>query len=206
MTDHPDNVPAGSGGSAGTTPAGLTPSQTVGPFVHLALADPDAWAVVAEDTEGAIELTGHVLDGAGAPVSDAVVETWQAGPAGDAAEAVSATEIDRSPFAPSYFGRCATDADGRWRIRTRKPGAVVTFDRRRQAPHVLVSVFARGLLDRVVTRLYFDDEPEANAADPVLALVDDGRRARLLARHGGSHTYELDIVLQGDDETPFFVI
>ena len=165
-------------------PLGLTPAQTVGPFLHIALADPAAASAVPADTPDACEVTGRVLDGEGAPVADALVETWQ---------------ID------GHFGRCATDAGGRWMIRTVKPPSAATRDGTPQAPHLLMSVFARGLLDRVVTRLYFGDELDANAADPTLAAVGD-RRDRLVADGDEALGYRLDIHLQGDDESVFFAI
>lgn len=166
-------------------PLGLTPAQTVGPFLHIALADPAAAAAVPEGTPGAFEVGGRVLDGAGSPIGDALVETWQ---------------IDGS------FGRCATDAEGHWAIRTVKPPPVPTRDGTPQAPHLVISVFARGLLDRVVTRLYFGDEVGANAADPTLAAAGDDRRARLIAEGDEAQGYWLDIRLQGDGESVFFEI
>jgi len=162
----------------------LTPSQTVGPFFSICLPWSDGPHVVEEHTEGAIALFGYVLDGEGAPVPDAVVETWQAGPDGS--------------FGPDFrgFGRAPTHGNGRWEITTVKPGRVDD----RQAPHIDVSVLARGLLNRVITRIYFADEAEANAADPVLAALTDGQRGTLIA--GPDHRF--DIHLQGPDETVFF--
>ncbi|HYM59010.1 MAG TPA: protocatechuate 3,4-dioxygenase subunit alpha [Solirubrobacteraceae bacterium] len=182
---------------------GTTPSQTVGPFFALALPWPDGPFVVPEGTEGAIWLRGRVLDGAGDPVPDALVETWQAGPDGrfDHPE-------DPRDAAGGFrgFGRCATDEGGAWGILTLKPGPVPGPDGGTQAPHVAVSVLARGLLNRVVTRIYFADEPEANAADPVLgALAGDASRGTLLAEPSGDG-YRFDVYLQGPDETLFFAI
>ncbi|GAY08226.1 protocatechuate 3,4-dioxygenase subunit alpha [Pseudonocardia sp. N23] len=175
---------------------GLTPSQTVGPFLSLGLPWPDGPDVVPDDTPGAIHIGGIVFDGAGEPVFDAVVETWQADPAGhfDHPESSSRTGF-------RGFGRCPTDGDGHWEIRTLKPGPVDG-----QAPHVDVSVFARGLLDRVVTRIYFPDETAANAADPVLAAVPAARRATLVAVDHGRGDLRFDIRLQGDGETVFFTV
>jgi protocatechuate 3,4-dioxygenase alpha subunit len=143
-----------------------------------------------------------VTDGAGEPVPDALIETWQADPAGrfdhpdDPRGVVSGFR---------GFGRCPTDDSGRWGIRTLKPGPVPGPDGAPQAPHIDVSVFARGLLHRVVTRVYFADEEAANAGDAVLAGVPEARRATLLAVPDGSG-YRFDIRLQGDDETIFFAI
>jgi protocatechuate 3,4-dioxygenase, alpha subunit len=159
-----------------------TPPQTVGPFFSIGLPWPDGPAVVEPGSDGAIVLRGTVYDGEGAPVPDALIETWQSDPAAPA----------------RGFGRCPTDGDGRWEIVTRKPAAAGG-----EAPHVAVAVFARGLLDRVPTRIYFGDEPEANAADPLLSALDPDRRATLIAaaEDGG---YRFDIHLQGDHETAFF--
>jgi protocatechuate 3,4-dioxygenase alpha subunit len=187
--------------------AGLTPSQTVGPFLAIGLPWADGPFVVAEGTEGAITITGWVFDGAGEPVPDALVETWQADPAGrfnhdgDPRGAVP-------PAVPSFrgFGRCPTDAGGSYRIITLKPGPLPSLDGRTEAPHLDVSVFARGLLDRVVTRIYFPDEADANAADPVLASVDPARAHTLVATADPAAPAQLrfDIHLQGDGETVFF--
>jgi protocatechuate 3,4-dioxygenase alpha subunit len=171
--------------------AGLTPSQTVGPFLHIGLPWPDGPDVVPDGTPGAIVIAGRIVDGDGAPVPDALVETWQCD--GDG-------RFDNPDF--RGLGRCPTDPNGRYRIRTVKPAAPDA----EQAPHVDVSVFARGLLDRVVTRIYFADEPHANAADPVLSTVDADRRATLLAEPavGGTGEYRFDVALQGTAETVFF--
>jgi protocatechuate 3,4-dioxygenase, alpha subunit len=152
-----------------------TPPQTVGPFFAIGLPWEDGPFVVARDDEGAIALRGRVYDGEGAPVPDALIETWQA----------------------AGFGRCPTDEQGRWEIVTRKPEATDG-----EAPHVAVAVFARGLLHRVPTRIYFGDEERANAADPLLASLEPDRRETLIAaaEDGG---YRFDIHLQGDHETVF---
>jgi protocatechuate 3,4-dioxygenase alpha subunit len=164
--------------------SGTTPSQTVGPFFAIGLLWEDGAMVVPKGTAGAIRIGGYVLDSNGDPVPDALVETWQADPDG--------------VFGTGFrgFGRKATDGDGAWHVLTLKPGRV-----QGQAPHIDVSVFARGLLNRVVTRIYFGDCD--NAADPVLATVDPARRGTLIAQpqEGG---YRFDIVLQGQDETVFF--
>ncbi len=159
-----------------------TPPQTVGPFFSIGLPWPDGPAVVEPGSAGAIVLHGTVYDGDGAPVPDALIETWQTDPAPPA----------------RGFGRCPTDAGGRWEIATRKPAAAGG-----EAPHVAVALFARGLLDRVATRIYFGDEEAANAADPLLSALEPARRATLVAaaEPGG---YRFDIHLQGEHETVFF--
>jgi protocatechuate 3,4-dioxygenase alpha subunit len=164
-----------------------TPSQTVGPFFSIGLPWEDGPDVVPAGTEGEIWLRGRVFERE--PVPDALIETWQADPDG---------RYDTPGF--RGFGRCPTDADGNWAIRTLKPGASGG-----QAPHVAVSVFARGLLNRVVTRIYFPDEEPANAADPVLAGLDEAARATLIAARE-EDGYRFDVRLQGPDETTFFAV
>lgn len=178
----------------------LTPSQTVGPFFSHALPWPDGPCVVEPGTAGAFWLRGRVLDGAGEPVPDALVESWQADPAGrfNHPEDPRGASVDFRGF-----GRCPTDEDGRWAILTVRPGRVPAPDGRLQAPHLDLSVFARGLLDRVVTRVYLPDAPEANTEDPVLAGIAEARRATLIASPSADG-YTFDIRLQGDDETVFF--
>lgn len=177
------------------TEYGLTPSQTAGPFLHLALPWADGPDVVPEGTPGAILIAGRLVDGEGSPVLDALVETWQCDAHG---------RFDDPGF--RGLGRCATDPDGRYGIRTVKPAALSTQDGHVEAPHIDVSVFARGLLDRVVTRIYFADEAAANAADPTLSTVDKERRHTLVAAPDGAGGYTFDIRLQGDrdNETVFF--
>ena len=172
-----------------------TPSQTVGPFFAIELPYGDGPYVVPEGTAGAVWLRGRVLDGDGAPVPDALVESWQADTTGQ--------------FGGDFrgFGRSGTDDEGRWAILTRKPEPVPAgSDATTQAPHVDLAVFARGLLHRVVTRLYFADEGQANAADPVLAGLDEQARATLVAQRTDDGHYELDIHLQGPHETTFFAV
>ena len=177
----------------------VTPSQTIGPFFAVGLPWPDGPDVVADGTPGALWIGGQVTDGAGEPVPDALVETWQADPAGRFAGGSGASGF-------RGFGRCATDTEGRWAVRTLKPGPLPAPDGGLEAPHLNVSVFARGLLNRLVTRVYFPDEPEANAADPVLASIGDPAvRARLVAAADGDRL-RFDLHLQGDQETPFLAI
>jgi protocatechuate 3,4-dioxygenase alpha subunit len=176
-----------------------TPSQTIGPFFAVGLPWPDGPDVVADGTPGALWIGGQVTGGAGEPVPDALVETWQADPAGRFVGGSGASGF-------RGFGRCATDAEGRWAVRTLKPGPLPAPDGGLEAPHLNVSVFARGLLNRLVTRIYFPDEPDANAADPLLASIPDPRvRVRLVATPDGDRL-RFDIRLQGDRETPFLAL
>ena len=171
-----------------------TPSQTVGPFFAIELPYDDGRHVAREGTPGAIWLRGRVIDGAGEPVPDALVESWQADRDGE--------------FGGDFrgFGRSGTDDEGRWAILTRKPEPVPAgSDATTQAPHVDLAIFARGLLHQVVTRLYFADEGQANAVDPILAGLDEQARATLVAQPSADG-YELDIHLQGPHETTFFAV
>jgi protocatechuate 3,4-dioxygenase alpha subunit len=170
-----------------------TPSQTVGPFFGYALPYAHGSRVVPEWHPDAIRIHGRVLDGAGEPLPDALVEIWQTGADGEVPGSVGALDRDGRDF--SGFGRCATDADGRYWFSTLKPGG--------PAPHIAVLVFARGLLKPVATRLYFPDEA-GNAADSVLAAVPEGRRDTLVALREDVRSYRFDVHLQGEQETVFF--
>ena len=206
-----------------------TPSQTVGPYLSLGLTWTDGADVVPEGTPGAITVTGVVYDGNGDPVTDAMIETWQADPDGR----FDHPDDPRGAAAPAVpgfrgFGRSVTDAEGRWWVRTVKPGALPAPDggaeaphgvdvrsaeaphgadvRSAEAPHINVSVFARGLLDRLVTRIYFPDETAANDADPVLAAVPADRRDTLVATGSGDGVLRFDIRLRGAGETVFLIV
>lgn len=184
-----------------------TPSQTVGPFFHLGMPRSDGPYVVSEDDPDVIVIEGTVYDGAGEAVPDAVIETWQADARGRFAHPDDPRGAVDSGF--RGFGRCPTDPQGRFRIFTHKPGAV-PGPSGPQAPHIDVSVFARGLLHRLVTRIYLAEDTAAHAADPVLSAIDDPEhRATLIAvpdesAAGGVGSYRFDIRLQGDRETVFF--
>jgi protocatechuate 3,4-dioxygenase, alpha subunit len=182
-----------------------TPSATVGPYLAIGLTWDDGPFVVAPDTPGAIWLRGTVFDGNGDVVPDAMVETWQADPDGG----FDHPDDPRGAVAwPGFrgFGRAYTVDGGQYAICTLKPGRVPDGEGGLQAPHVDVSVFARGVLDRVVTRIYFADEAEANADDDVLgSLPDDDARATLIAVPTDDG-YRLDIRLQGERETVFFAV
>jgi protocatechuate 3,4-dioxygenase, alpha subunit len=188
------------------TEAALTPSQTAGPFLRIGLfGGPITNRLVDESDDRAIKVSGVLLDGAGDPVADGMVEIWQANAAGRYAH--PADDRTDAPLEQGFtgFGRSGTEGGGRFELLTAKPGRVPWVDGRLQAPHLLVSVFARGLLKRVVTRMYFPDEEGANADDPVLLGLEPDRRATLIAlpADGGVH---FDIVLQGDRQTTFFVV
>jgi protocatechuate 3,4-dioxygenase, alpha subunit len=179
----------------------LTPSQTVGPFLAIALTWSDGPNVVADGTPGAIRISGQVLDGAGDAVADAMVETWQADPHGRFAHPDDPRGSATSNF--RGFGRGGTDDEGVFTVVTLKPGTLPAEDGSTEAPHIDVSVFARGLLDRVVTRIYFPDEAEANARDPLLTSLTEAERSTLIAIPDGGNL-RFDIRLQGDHETVFF--
>jgi protocatechuate 3,4-dioxygenase alpha subunit len=183
--------------------AELTPYQTVGPFFHEGLECPGGETLASERTRGArIRIEGVVRDGAGDAVPDAVIEIWQANAAGRYQHPADRRDI---PVDPAFdgFGRVATDSEGRFAFATIKPGSVPGPEGTPQSPHLLLSVFARGVLTRLITRLYFEDET-ANEIDPVLSLVPAARRGTLIAKRSDATTYRFDIVLQGDRETVFF--
>jgi protocatechuate 3,4-dioxygenase alpha subunit len=173
-----------------------TAHQTAGPYWHL--IDFPEWADLLRPGSGnegvageRLTLAGRITDGEGAPVVDALVEIWQAGPDGAFEEGFHG------------FGRCATDARGEFRFATLKPGPVPGRGNAVQAPHIQLAIFARGLMRHLVTRAYFEGEA-LNASDPVLSMVEDpARRATLLARPEGDGTWRFDIRLQGEGETVF---
>lgn len=184
---------------------GETPSQTVGPFFAIGLPWEGGPFVVPLGTPDSITISGVVYDGAGEPVPDALIETWQADGEGRFSDLHGhGAQSDIEGF--RGFARCgAEDGDGSFEIVTVKPGPLPGPSGRMQAPHIDVSVFARGMLDRCVTRIYFADEHEANAADPVLASVPARRRPTLLAEPTDLG-YRFDIRLQGSGETVFFAV
>lgn len=185
----------------------LTTSQTAGPFFHDCLLRPDATRNVLTEAETLgerIRIQGRVLDGDGAGVPDASIEIWQANAAGRYNHPADMRAI---PLDPAFigFGRSGTDADGMFWFETIKPGRV-PFQSEFQAPHICLTIFARGLLNHLPTRLYFADEA-SNAQDAVLQRVPPERRATLLAQpisQNRNRVYHLDIRLQGADETVFF--
>ena len=192
--------------------AGLTPSQTVGPYFAYGLTPGNKYAwndafsndlVTADASGDRIRVTGQVFDGDGALVPDAMLEIWQANAQGRFADPQDKRALPNAGF--KGFGRCGTSAKGEFVFDTIKPGSVLDPDGKPQAPHILLAVFARGMLLHLYTRIYFDDEAAGNAADPVLALVPAERRTTLIAKRGASGAvYRFDVHLQGDNETVFF--
>ena len=196
------------------TPAGITPSQTVGPFFAYGLTSNGKYAwndafsnnLVTADTSGErIRIEGRVFDGDGAPMVDCMLEIWQADAQGRFADPQDKRALPNSSF--KGFGRCGTGGDGEYAFDTIKPGAVPGPDGKPQAPHVLMAIFARGMLVQNYTRIYFDDE-SSTATDAIMALVPRDRRATLIAKRvqGGGPVYRFDIHLQGDNETVFFAV
>ncbi len=185
--------------------SGQTPSQTIGPFFGPALIRPGLEMMARPATRGEhLIIEGRVLDGDRAAVTDAMIEIWQANAEGryDHPEDTQEKLLDAHFHG---FGRTATDAAGRYRFQTIRPGPVPDRRATLQAPHINVAIFARGLIQRLATRIYFPDEL-LNATDPVLNSVPPARRGTLIASAGAGGTLHFDIVLQGDDETVFFDI
>jgi protocatechuate 3,4-dioxygenase alpha subunit len=180
-----------------------TPSQTVGPYLAIGLPFDEGPYVVPADAPDAIRITGTVYDGDGVAIPDNMIETWQADRDGRFADLHGHGGPSELPGFRGFARVAFEDGDGSFEIVTVKPGRVPGPGGALQAPHIDVSVFARGLLHRCVTRIYFADEPQANAEDPVLNLVPAERRGTLLAQPT-NHGYRFDIRLQGPGETVFF--
>ena len=195
--------------------ADITPSQTVGPYFAYGLApnrkydwkDTFSTDLVTPDASGErIRIEGQVLDGDGCPINDCMIEIWQADAQGRYASPGDPRPRPNTAF--QGFGRAGTDAEGRYGFDTIKPGPVPGLDGKTQAPHVLLAVFARGMLRQSYTRIYFADEA-ANADDAILALVPPDRRATLVAAKAmaqGRAIYTFDIRMQGEAETVFFEV
>ncbi|MEM5474224.1 protocatechuate 3,4-dioxygenase subunit alpha [Hoeflea sp. AS60] len=194
-----------------------SPSQTAGPYVHIGLTpnfsgitgvyDTDLGTVMVTDKTSGDRITveGRVIDGAGAPLKDVLVEIWQA----DADGLYNSHAEQRGTADPAFtgWGRCAADAEtGQFRFETIKPGRVPFSDGRPQAPHINIWIVSRGINLGLNTRIYFEDETEANASDPVLARIDPRERVATMIAKGGAGHYSLDIHLQGPQETVFFDI
>jgi protocatechuate 3,4-dioxygenase alpha subunit len=200
-----------------------TPSQTAGPYVHIGLIPRQAGFDIFENNLGdrllgpqpkgeRIRLEGRIFDGTGALVRDALVEIWQANAAGRYAH--PADRQEGKPLDPGFrgWGRTGTDFEtGLWSFETIKPGPVIgRHGHKPMAPHINLWIVARGINLGLATRLYFEDEATANAADPVLNMIEPAvRRSTLIARkeqRSGETAYVLDIRLQGEGETVFFDI
>jgi len=185
-----------------------TSSQTVGPFFHLGVSFLTREHLEARGIGGElVTIRGKVLDGDGQPLPDALLEIWQADASGE--YAANHSGGDSSPRFRG-FGRAETDQDGAFCFTTVKPGPVPYLDGSMQAPHIVVTVFSRGLLKPLWTRVYFPNE-SGNAADPILKLVPPERRATLIASRSGEsaenareNILEWNVVMQGDGETVFF--
>ena len=182
---------------------GLTPFQTLGPFFDFGLVIADGEAVCQSEARGRhIAIEGTIRDGAGEAVTDALIEVWQANAVGKYRHP---NDRQDRPLDPAFdgFGRVATDEHGRFAFRTIVPGPVPGPGDSVQAPHLAVTVLARGVLSRLATRIYFEDDA-ANADDPILSLVPAERRHTLIAKRTADNRYRFDIILQGKDETVFF--
>ncbi|HVB54165.1 MAG TPA: protocatechuate 3,4-dioxygenase subunit alpha [Candidatus Acidoferrales bacterium] len=173
-----------------------TPSQTAGPFFSLGLTWDGAENLVSPEDPRAILVEGLVLDGAGQPVPDALLEIWQADEEGQ-------FPPDSRPNWPG-FGRSITDEEGAFHFFTIKPGRVTSADGTLAAPHIQVQVFGRGLLRQLSTRIYFPDEAAANLTDPALGAIPDERARQTLVAGATSSGVRFDVVLQGEGETVFF--
>ncbi len=180
-----------------------TGSQTVGPYLHIGLDWLNTANIAGKQVAGErFSIQGRLLDGDGAPVSDGLIEIWQANSHGKYAHP---EDGQKKPLEKGFrgFGRIPTDAKGGFRFSTVKPGRVPGPGGRPQAPHLVVTVFMRGLLKHLATRMYFPDDP-ANRDDALLKLVPPARRPTLIARRKGRSVLEWNILLQGKGETVFF--
>ena len=198
-----------------------TPSQTVGPYFGIALTPdstdryiPDGYPrpialvgptrLVDDRHPEAITLAGTVWDGAGQPVPEAMLEVWQADRYGRYHRPEDQSEQASLDEGFLGFGRCHTTDEGRYEFLTVKPGRVPAVGGGMQAPHINLAIFGGGLLKPLRTRIYFSDEAEANAEDPTLASIDDGKRRSLLVAQIAGRIASFDIYLHSDSETPFF--
>ena len=189
----------------------ITPSQTVGPYFKYGLTPGGVYAwndafsndLLTPDVSGErIRIVGRVFDGDGKPVPDSMLEIWQADAQGRLADPQDTRGVPNSAF--KGFGRCGTNPDGEFSFHTIKPGSVPGPKGKPQAPHIVMAVFARGMTQQTMTRIYFDGDA-ANAADPILALVPAERRDTLIAtRDPSAAVYRIDFRIQGARETVFF--
>jgi protocatechuate 3,4-dioxygenase alpha subunit len=174
-----------------------TPGQTVGPFYHFALPYPDGEHLVPPGSPGSVRLHGRVTDGHGVGIQDAMLEIWQADASGHLVQRDGS--LTRDPGRFTGFGRTSTWRDGGYSFTTVTPGATSEGN----APFIAMVVFARGLLNRLFTRVYLPDEAEALSRDPFLSSLDEGRRSTLIAAREADGSYRFDVRLQGEDETVF---
>jgi protocatechuate 3,4-dioxygenase alpha subunit len=192
--------------------SGITPSQTVGPYFEYGLTPGTSYQwndafgndLVTPDVSGErIRIVGQIFDGDGKTITDSMLEIWQADAQGRFADPQDKRALPNSAF--RGFGRCGTDAGGGYSFHTIRPGPVPGPGDKPQAPHILLAVYARGMTQQTMTRIYFENEP-ANATDPILALVPSDRRSTLIAKReaGDAVTYRFDVHLQGNRETVFF--
>ena len=183
----------------------LTASQTVGPFIAISVEPVRIEDVAPAGVAGErVTLRGRVLDGEGKPVTDALIETWQANSHGKYAHP---EDVQEKLLEDNFkgLGRVLTNADGAFQITTIKPGRVPGPGGVPQAPHLVAVIFMRGLLKHLVTRVYFPGDP-ANTDDPVLKVVPAGRRGTLIAKTVATEpgVLEWNVNLQGNHETVFF--
>lgn len=179
-------------------------NQTVGPYLHIGLEWLTIRDIAGETVKGQrVKVEGRLIDGNGAGVGDGLFEIWQANSEGKYAHP---RDTQQKPLERGFrgFGRIPTDADGRFSFTTIKPGRVPGPDGKLQAPHLVVTIFMRGLLKHLMTRIYFPDESAANAEDPLLKLVPAARRSTLVAKEVGKGALQWNVMLQGDGETVFF--
>jgi protocatechuate 3,4-dioxygenase alpha subunit len=202
---QPRSGQRGTGFLTGPLRLGPTPSATVGPYLAIGLTWPDGIWAASEGTEGGVWIRGRVFDGAGALVPDAMVETWQADPEGGFPTPEDPRGASTYPGFRGYARAQTVEPPGEFGIFTLKPGRVPDGEDGLQAPHIDVSLFARGILDRVVTRIYFADEDAANAEDVVLSGLAADQRRTLIAEKTDDG-YRIDFYLQGDRETVFFAV
>ena len=180
-----------------------TTSQTVGPYFAIGLSLLTTPDLAGTGTQGErFTLEGRVLDANRRPIPDALIEIWQADAVG---KYPHEEDPQNKPMDRAFrgFGRVATDQDGTFRLTSIKPGAVPGPHESAQAPHLEVSVFMRGLMIRLTTRVYFPDEA-TNLTDPILSLVPEARRGTIIAKKADNGVLHWDVLMQGDDETVFF--
>ncbi|UZD62875.1 protocatechuate 3,4-dioxygenase subunit alpha [Brevibacterium sp. JSBI002] len=174
-----------------------TPGQTVGPFYGYALPFEHDNELVPPGSARAVQLTGTVYDGAGDPVPDAILEIWQPDEHGVVPRETGS--LRRNGFTFTGFGRAAVDPEGEFSFSTVNPGPTEAG----KAPFISVVIFARGLLNRLFTRIYLPEDTAVLAADRLLSSLDENERTRLIATRGADGSLHFDIRLQGEEETPF---